>query len=307
MGAHVLIIDDERGVRESLQMVLEYEGFRVSTAASGKEGLEQAAATPPDLIFLDVRMPGMDGLELLGRLRQAGVPAPVIVISGHGTISTAVQATKLGAFDFIEKPLGTDQVLLSAKNALRQRRLEEEVERLSGRAGRMLGKSPAMQRIRADIQRAAPTQATVLITGESGTGKELVAMALHQASLRSAGEFIRVNCAAIPEELIESELFGHEKGSFTGAATRQKGKFIQADGGTIFLDEVGDMSLRTQSKVLRVLQDGEVEPVGAGRSSKVDVRVLAATNKSRPEEIRSGRFRRTSTSGSTCCPSTCRP
>jgi len=272
-------------------MVLEYEGYRISEAGSGPEGLEKAQALHPDLVFLDVKMPHMDGLEVLRRLREAGADAPVIVISGHGTIATAVEATKLGAYDFIEKPLGREKVLVASKNALRQRRLEEQVAELSGRQTALLGESLALRQVREAIRKAAPTQATVLITGESGTGKELVAMAIHRDSRRADREFVRVNCAAIPEELIESELFGHEKGSFTGAVRKQAGKFIQADGGTIFLDEVGDMSLRTQSKVLRVLQDGEVEPVGAGQSLKVDVRVLAATNKRLAEEIQAGRFR----------------
>jgi len=291
VDAHVLIIDDEAGVRDSLRMVLEYEGYQVVEAASGQEGLERARAASPDLIFLDVKMPRMDGLEVLRRLGEAGVTAPVIVISGHGNIATAVEATKLGAFDFIEKPLGSDRILVACKNALRQRHLEEKVAELSGHRITLVGESQAMQKVREAIRKAAPTQATILITGESGTGKELAALAIHRESRRAGLEFIRVNCAAIPEELIESELFGHEKGAFTGAAQKQKGKFVQADGGTLFLDEIGDMSLRTQSKVLRALQDGEVEPVGSGRSLHVDVRVLAATNKDLVAEIRVGRFR----------------
>ncbi len=291
MAAQVLIIDDEPGVRDSLRMVLEYEGYQVAEAASGREGLDQVRAVRPDLIFLDVKMPHMDGLEVLRHLQEAGSAAPVIVISGHGTIATAVEATKLGAFDFIEKPLGQEKVMVAARNALRRRRLEEQVEELSGRERELVGDSPALERVREAIRKAAPTTATVLITGESGTGKELVAMAVHRASRRADREFVRVNCAAIPEELIESELFGHEKGAFTGAVRKQKGKFVQADGGTIFLDEVADMSHKTQSKVLRVLQDGEVEPVGAGRSLRVDVRVLAATNKPLTDEIAAGRFR----------------
>ncbi|TDI31674.1 MAG: sigma-54-dependent Fis family transcriptional regulator [Acidobacteria bacterium] len=291
MGAHVLIIDDEAGVRDALRMVLEYEGYEVAEAASGPEGLERVRAASPDLIFLDVKMPRMDGLEVLRRLGEDGVTAPVIVISGHGNIATAVEATKLGAFDFIEKPLGTDKILLACKNALRQRHLEEKVAELSGHNSTLVGESQAMQKVREAIRKAAPTQATILITGESGTGKELVALAIHRESRRSGREFIRVNCAAIPEELIESELFGHEKGAFTGAVQKQKGKFVQADSGTLFLDEIGDMSLRTQSKVLRALQDGEVEPVGSGRSLHVDVRVLAATNKDLMAEIQASRFR----------------
>ena len=291
MDSRVLIIDDEAGVRDSLRMVLEYEGYVVSEAASGEAGLEKVRGAVFDLIFLDVKMPRMDGLEVLRRLGEDGVPAPVIVISGHGNIATAVEATKLGAFDFIEKPLGSEKILVAARNALRRRSLEEKVAELSGRRRPLVGDSRPMQEVRDAIRKAAPTQATVLITGESGTGKELVALAIHQASRRADGEFIRVNCAAIPEELIESELFGHEKGAFTGAVRTQKGKFVQADKGTLFLDEIGDMSLRTQSKVLRVLQDGEVEPVGTGHSLIVDVRVLAATNKDLPAEIAAGRFR----------------
>jgi len=291
VGAQVLIIDDEAGVRDSLRMVLEYEGYEVLEAASGPAGLELVHGGAPDLIFLDVKMPRMDGLEVLRRLHEEGVTAPVIVISGHGNIATAVEATKLGAFDFIEKPLGSDKILVACKNALRQRQLEEKLAELSGHRATLVGESAAMQTVREAIRKAAPTQATILITGESGTGKELAALAIHRESRRAGCEFIRVNCAAIPEELIESELFGHEKGAFTGASQQQKGKFVQADGGTLFLDEIGDMSLRTQSKVLRALQDGEVEPVGSGRSLHVDVRVLAATNKDLVAEIQAGSFR----------------
>ena len=291
MPPRVLIIDDEPGVRDSLRMVLEYEGYEVGEAGSGPEGLERVRRDDPDVVFLDIKMPHMDGLEVLRRLKEQAEAPPVIMISGHGTIATAVEATKLGGFDFIEKPLGSDKVLVVAKNAVRQRRLERRLAALSTAGPDLVGDSPAMETVRAAISKAAPTRATVLITGESGTGKELVAHAIHRGSDRSDAEFIRVNCAAIPEELIESELFGHEKGSFTGASAKQKGKFVQADGGTIFLDEVGDMSLKTQSKVLRVLQDGEVEPVGAGRSFTVDVRVVAATNKDLPFEIEAGRFR----------------
>ncbi|MFQ5719825.1 MAG: sigma-54-dependent transcriptional regulator [Acidobacteriota bacterium] len=291
MPPRVLIIDDEPGVRDSLRMVLEYEGYEVSTASGGAEGLERVRRDRPDLVFLDIKMPSIDGLEVLSRLREAPDAPPVAMISGHGTIATAVEATRMGAFDFIEKPLGTDKVLLVARNATRQRQLEKTVAELEGASPGLVGESPAMEAVRTAIARAAPTGATVLITGESGTGKELAAHTVHQLSDRSRAPFIRVNCAAIPEDLIESELFGHEKGSFTGAVGKQKGKFVQADSGTIFLDEIGDMSLRTQSKVLRVLQDGEVEPVGAGKSFTVDVRVVAATNKDLPAEIAAGRFR----------------
>jgi two-component system, NtrC family, nitrogen regulation response regulator NtrX len=245
-------------------------------------------------VFLDVRMPGMDGLEVLGRVKSFTDQIPVVIISGHGTVATAVEATKLGAFDFIEKPLATDRVLLTIRNALGQRRLREENRSLRGAEEarqRVVGNSPALLEVIEAVHRAAPTNATVLIQGESGVGKELVARMIHRESLRSRERFVQVNCAAIPDDLIESELFGHEKGSFTGATEKQIGKFEQADRGTIFLDEVGDMSLRTQAKVLRVLQEGEVERVGSARTLKVDVRVVAATNKELEKEIEKGTFR----------------
>jgi two-component system nitrogen regulation response regulator NtrX len=248
----------------------------------------------PDLVFLDVKMPGMDGLEVLGRLKEFSNATQVVIISGHGTVQTAVQATKLGAFDFIEKPLETERVLLAVRNAVERKELEEEVGRLRlhfERHYQMVGSSPSMERVREAIRRSAPTNATVLISGESGTGKELIARAIHGNSNRARGPFVQVNCAAIPEDLIESELFGHEKGSFTGATSKQIGKFEQAHRGTIFLDEVGDMSARTQAKVLRVLQEGEVERVGSAATIKVDVRTIAATNKNLEEEIAAGRFR----------------
>jgi two-component system nitrogen regulation response regulator NtrX len=290
----ILIADDEADIRSSLRRILEYEKMRVLEAATGEECLAQVERGRPDAVLLDIKMPRMDGLEALAEIRRRDPGLPVIVISGHGTIATAVEATKLGAFDFIEKPLERDRVLLVLRNALEQRRLREENRDLRisfEERFQMIGESPALARVREAIARAAPTRAAVLITGESGTGKELVARAIHRNSPRAGRPFVKVNCAAIPEELIESELFGHEKGSFTGAVRDQAGKFVQADGGTIFLDEIGDMSLKTQSKVLRVLQDGEVEPVGAAKSLTVDVRVIAATNKNLPEEIRAGRFR----------------
>jgi two-component system nitrogen regulation response regulator NtrX len=290
----ILVVDDEEDIRSSLRMILEYEGMEMVEAASGPEGLERATSYDPDVILLDIKMPRMDGLEVLSTLVQQETRAPVVMISGHGTISTAVEATRLGAFDFMEKPLERDRVLLVIRNALEQLRLQQEnlqFRHSREERFRMVGDSPALKQVQDAISRAAPTKAAVLITGESGSGKELAARAVHRASTRSREPFIRVNCAAIPEELIESELFGHVKGSFTGAVKDQVGKFVQADGGTIFLDEIGDMSLRTQSKVLRVLQDGEVEPVGAAASLNVDVRVIAATNKDLPEEIRDGRFR----------------
>ncbi len=290
----VLVVDDEEDIRSSLRMILEYEGFDMVEASSGQDGLDKAAAHTPDVVLLDIKMPRMDGLEVLAELRRRAPEPPVVMISGHGTVQTAVEATKLGAFDFMEKPLERDRVLLVLRNALERRRLEQENRDLRltyEERFRMVGESATLESVRDAIARAAPTKASVLVTGESGTGKELVARAIHRNSTRAERRFVRVNCAAIPEELIESELFGHVKGSFTGAVKDQTGKFVQADGGTIFLDEVGDMSLRTQSKVLRVLQDGEVEPVGAARAQVVDVRVIAATNKDLARDIREGRFR----------------
>ena len=290
----ILVVDDEEPIRKTLRMALEYEGYEVAEASSGQEGLALIEREPPDLVFLDIKMPGMDGLEVLEKLAEKPPSPPVIMVSGHGTIQTAVQATKLGAFDFIEKPLETEHVLLAVRNALNRKELEEEVGRLRlkfERRYQMVGPSMALEKVREAIKRSAPTNATVLITGESGTGKELVARAIHTNSQRSRGPFVQVNCAAIPEDLIESELFGHEKGSFTGATAKQIGKFEQAHRGTIFLDEVGDMSARTQAKVLRVLQEGEVERVGSQTTIKVDVRVLAATNKDLKSEIEAGTFR----------------
>jgi len=290
----ILVVDDEEPIRKTLRMTLEYEGYEVSEASSGSEALEKIEHEPYELVFLDIKMPGMDGLEVLEELRERTTAPQVVVISGHGNVETAVQATKLGAFDFIEKPLETERVLLAVRNALERKELQEEVGRLRVRFERryqMVGTSDAVDGVREAIGRSAPTNATVLITGESGTGKELVARAIHANSNRSRGPFVQVNCAAIPEDLIESELFGHEKGSFTGATSKQIGKFEQADRGTIFLDEVGDMSARTQAKVLRVLQEGEVERVGSQQTIKVDVRVIAATNKDLKREIEDGGFR----------------
>src|SRR5436189_5435170 len=292
--SRVLVIDDEAAIRDSLRMTLEYEGYEFVGAATGQEGLALAERESPDLVLLDVKMPGMDGLEVLDRQRGMNDGVPVVVISGHGTISTAVEATKKGAFDFIEKPFASDRVLVSLRNALDQRQLRDE-NRVLKRAvevrHQMIGDSAALRQVTAAVARAAPTNATVLIQGESGVGKELVARTIHRNSQRSRDRLIQVNCAAIPEELIESELFGHEKGSFTGATEKQVGKFEQADRGTIFLDEVGDMSAKTQAKVLRVLQEGEVERLGSARTIKVDVRVIAATNKNLEEEIEKARFR----------------
>jgi two-component system nitrogen regulation response regulator NtrX len=292
--SRVLVIDDEAAIRDSLRMTLEYEGYEFVGAATGQEGLALVERETPDLVVLDVKMPGMDGLEVLDRLRSMGETVPVLVISGHGTISTAVEAVKKGAFDFIEKPFSSEKVLVSLRNALDSRRLRDENRSLKKAIEvrhQMIGESAALKHVMDAVARAAPTNATVLIHGESGVGKELVARTIHRNSLRGRERFVQVNCAAIPEELIESELFGHEKGSFTGATEKQVGKFEQADRGTIFLDEVGDMSAKTQAKVLRVLQEGEVERLGSARTNKVDVRVIAATNKNLEEEIEKGRFR----------------
>jgi two-component system nitrogen regulation response regulator NtrX len=294
MPFRILVVDDETAIREAIRMTLEYEGYRVDEARSGQDGLDKAGRTPYDAILLDIKMPVLDGIEVLENLKTQRIPAPVIMVSGHGDVSTAVECTKRGAFDFLEKPLNRDKLLLSVRNAVRQQKLEEENIELRDRVERdyqIVGDAAAMKELRGQIDLAAPTKATVLIQGESGTGKELVAREIHRRSSRANGPFVQVNCAAIPEELIESELFGHEKGSFTGAVRKQTGKFVAADGGTIFLDEIGDMSLRTQAKVLRVLQEGEVEPVGAATVVKVDVRVIAATNKDLVEEIRNNRFR----------------
>ena len=294
MPYRVLVVDDETVIREAIRMTLEYEGYKVDEARSGNEGLDKAGRVPYDAILLDIKMPVLDGIEVLENLKDQKITSPVVMVSGHGDVHTAVECTKRGAFDFLEKPLNRDKLLLTVRNAVRQRSLEEENFELKEKAEKeyqLVGQSQLMLDLKSQIERAAPTKATVLITGESGTGKELVAREIHRRSSRANEAFIQVNCAAIPDELIESELFGHEKGSFTGAVRKQTGKFVAADGGTIFLDEIGDMSLRTQAKVLRVLQEGEVEPVGSATVVKVDVRVIAATNKDLTEEIRGGRFR----------------
>jgi len=294
MAYRILVVDDETAIREAIRMTLEYEGYRIEEARSGQDGIDKAVKTPYDAILLDIKMPVLDGIEVLENLKEQHVAAPVIMVSGHADIATAVECTKRGAFDFLEKPLNRDKLLLSVRNAVRQQKLEEQVEEIrekEARAYQIVGDSDVMKTLRQQVELAAPTKATVLISGESGSGKELVAREIHRRSSRAAQPFVQVNCAAIPEELIESELFGHEKGSFTGAVRKQTGKFVAADDGTIFLDEVGDMSLRTQAKVLRVLQEGEVEPVGAASVIKVDVRVIAATNKDLAQEIKGGRFR----------------
>jgi len=294
MNPTVLIVDDEKNIRRTFQIVLESEGFAVRVAETGEVALESCAEQRPDVVVLDVRLPGMDGIETLRRLKECDAELPVIMISGHGTIATAVEATRHGAYDFVEKPLSKERLLVAIRNALELRQLGREVRELRDGARRrhlMVGETAPMQGIREQIAIVAPTPARVLITGESGTGKELVARAVHEASGRAGGPFVKVNCAAIPEELIESELFGALKGAYTGSDRSRDGKFLQADGGTIFLDEIGDMSLKAQAKVLRALQEGEIERVGDDTTIGVDVRVLAATNKNLPAEVQAGRFR----------------
>lgn len=294
MSKTILIVDDEKDIRISLTGILEDEGYQVMTAASGVEALESARQDLPDLVLLDIWMPGMDGLETLEKLKILFPQVTVIMISGHGTIETAVRSTKLGAFDFIEKPLSLDKVLITVCNALRMRQLRvenDELKRAVGNEYELIGCSSVMSTLREQIMRVAPTNASVLVTGENGTGKELVARSIHYYSQRRDKPFIAINCAAIPEELIESELFGHERGAFTGAIAQKKGKFDLADGGTLFLDEIGDMSLKTQAKVLRILQERSFERVGGTRVVSVDVRIIAATNKAINEEIRQNRFR----------------
>jgi two-component system nitrogen regulation response regulator NtrX len=294
MSHRVLIVDDEAGIRQALKQVLEYEDLEVRVAASGGEAINLYTEFKPHLVFLDVKMAGLDGLETLTRLRDLDAGPQIVMISGHGTIATAVEATQRGAFDFLEKPLDTDRLLLTVRNALAHAELVGENARLRQAAEdryAMVGDSPALQTVRELIDKVAPTAARVLITGENGTGKELVARAIHAGSPRRDRPLVEVNCAAIPSELIESELFGHMKGSFTGAFADRAGKFEQADGGTLFLDEVGDMSLSAQAKLLRVLQEGMVTRIGGAKPIQVDVRVLAATNKDLEIEIAESRFR----------------
>lgn len=292
--AKILIIDDERSIRNTMKDILEFEKHKIVLAENGREGLEVAVSQAFDLIFSDIKMPEMDGIELLQHLKEKEVDAPVVMISGHGSIETAVECIKKGAFDFIEKPVDLNRLLITVRNALDKSVLVSETKvlrkKVSGKY-KMIGTSPAIERVRDMIAKVAPTEARVLITGENGTGKEVVARLLFQQSNRSDAPFVEVNCAAIPSELIESELFGHEKGSFTSAIKQRIGKFEQADGGTIFLDEIGDMSLSAQTKVLRVLQESELTRVGSDKSIKVNVRVFAATNKNIKEEIEKGSFR----------------
>ncbi|MCI0337307.1 MAG: sigma-54 dependent transcriptional regulator [Acidobacteria bacterium] len=294
MAHSILIVDDEPGIRQSLTGVLEDEGFIVASVANGEDCLQAFEKRLYTCVLLDVWLPGIDGIETLERLKANYPDVGVVMISGHGRIETAVRATKLGAFDFIEKPLSLEKTILAVKNAIRQRELEATNSDLQAKLEKsyvMIGNSVPMRALRQQIAYAAPTNGRVLIYGDSGTGKELVARALHAQSMRSLPPFIEFNCAAIPEELIESELFGHVKGAFTGATQAKRGKFERADGATLFLDEVGDMSLKTQSKVLRVLEEQRFEPVGSETSVNVDVRVIAATNKRLEAEIESGAFR----------------
>ena len=297
--AKILIIDDERAIRNTLKEILEFEGYTIDVAENGRAGLDRALAGSYDLIFTDIKMPELDGLEFLSHYR-AGMAehnseeAPVVVITGHGSVDTAVDALKGGAFDFIQKPLDLNRLLLTTKHALEHKSLVQETKVLRKKVGKrnqMIGESPAIERVRAIIDKVAPTEARVLITGSNGTGKEVVAHLIYESSQRAKGPMVEVNCAAIPSELIESELFGHMKGSFTGAVKDRAGKFEQADGGTLFLDEIGDMSLSAQTKVLRALQENEITRVGSDKTIKVNVRVIAATNKDLKKEIEKGNFR----------------
>lgn len=291
----ILLADDERDIRTSIQMILEYRNqYRVVMAADGEEAIEKIAEGNFDLVLLDIKMPGMDGLKVLQRIREMQPDLPVVMISGHGTIETAVEATKLGAYDFLQKPLDKDRMLIAVRNAVERKDLTTETRELKEKIGGkdvILGESPTIKAVLAAVDRVAPTDARVLITGENGSGKELVAKAIHRQSKRHDKPLVEVNCAAIPNELIESELFGHEKGSFTGATAQRVGKFQLAHEGTIFLDEIGDMSLTAQAKVLRALEEGKIERVGGNRQIAVDVRVIAATNKNLQDAIKGGSFR----------------
>jgi len=292
--AKILVIDDERSIRNTLKDILEFEKHEVALAGDGQTGLDAAQSESFDIIFSDIKMPGMDGIELLTILKEKEVEAPMVMISGHGNIETAVECIKKGAFDFIEKPIDLNRLLITVRNALDKNILVTETKILKKKIAKrhqMIGTSQAIEKVRTMIDKVAPTDARVLITGENGTGKEVVARLLYEQSTRINAPFVEVNCAAIPSELIESELFGHEKGAFTSAIKQRIGKFEQADNGTIFLDEIGDMSLSAQTKVLRVLQESELTRVGSDKSIKVNVRVLAATNKNLKKEIEAGNFR----------------
>lgn len=290
----LLIIDDEKSIRNTLKEILEFEGHDVDVAADGVEGFEKATSDNYDVIFSDIKMPNMDGMELLDKLGESNIDSSVIMISGHGSIDSAVECIKKGAFDFIQKPLDLNRILITLRNATDRTNLVKETKILKKKVSKIpeiVGVSPAITKIKDMIDRVAPTEARVLITGSNGTGKELVARWLHEKSNRNSMPFVEVNCAAIPGELIESELFGHEKGAFTSAVKQHKGKFEQADGGTLFLDEIGDMSLAAQAKVLRVLQENKISRVGSDKDINVRVRVVAATNKNLNEEIKNGNFR----------------
>ena len=304
--AKILIIDDERGIRNALREILADEGHNVDVAENGKQGLQMASQLAYDLIYSDIKMPEMDGIEVLSAIKNTGEYAnqntpiasaetPIVMITGHGDVETAVQALKLGAYDFLQKPLDLNRILITTKNALESKQLRQETKQLrkkvAAKGSQMIGESAAINRVRAIIEKVAPTEARVLITGPNGTGKEVVAHLIHQQSQRANAPMVEVNCAAIPSELIESELFGHMKGSFTGAVKDRSGKFEQADGGTLFLDEIGDMSLAAQTKVLRALQENEITRVGSDKPIKVNVRILAATNKNLQAEIEKGNFR----------------
>ena len=298
MKGRILVVDDERSIRDILTQVLGYEGYEVVSAASGGEALSMYRAQPCDLVLLDVKMQGIDGIDTLQQLRQQDLEARVVMISGHATVATAVQAVKHGAFDFLEKPLDADRLLVTVQRALEHRQLAGENANLREKLARatdsrfaMVGTSPGLEKIRELVARVAPTNARVLITGENGSGKELVARAIHDGSARKRGPFVEVNCAAIPSELVESELFGHVKGSFTGATGNTTGKFDAANGGTLFLDEIGDLALNAQAKILRALQEGVITRVGDSKPIAVDVRVIAATNRDLGDEIAAGRFR----------------
>jgi DNA-binding NtrC family response regulator len=294
IGRRVIVVDDERNIRRTLQMVLEGEGYTVETLESAEELFPRMSGSPMDLIMLDVRLPGMDGLVALEKIREEHAEIPVVMISGHATLEEAVRAMATGASDFLEKPLSRERVLVTVKNAIERRALSAKVRALEAQEGideEMLGDSDAIKRVKEQIAKVAATSVRVLVTGESGTGKELIARAIHRASKRANGPFVKVNCAAIPSELIESELFGHERGAFSGAVQKKRGRFELADGGTLFLDEIGDMSMDAQAKVLRALQTGEVIRVGGEKVFVVDVRVVAATNKDLEEEVKNGNFR----------------
>jgi len=292
--ANILVIDDEKSILSTLKDILEHEGFVIELASNGPEALEKFNKIQFDAVLCDIKMPGMDGIEVLEKIQDIANDVPVIMISGHGTIDTAVEAIKKGAFDFIEKPPDLNRLLITIRNAMDKSTLITETKVLKQKLStkqEMVGKSEAMKKVREMIDRVAPTDARILITGDNGTGKELVARLLHDKSSRAANPFVEVNCAAIPSELIESELFGHEKGAFTSAIKQRKGKFEHANGGTLFLDEIGDMSLSAQSKVLRALQENRITPVGSDKDIEVNVRIIAATNKNLKEEIQKNNFR----------------